>query len=593
MNKRLSAVVVGATALAASAGLALVGGVAAHAATVPPWQNSTNSPDAVGTVTFYDAAGNVKTSGSVSDSPIAAYAIASGPIAVTGSGSQTAGLFAFKPDSGVAIADNWNGDQVSGFTVWPVTTGPANIQALSVNPTVTGASGDLDVSDFIAEGSSAGDSNAAYQNVYEYRLRSAKGSSQSPTYAVADIKVTGTTWTQIYPIPAPTPVVSAITANPVSPAASGSTVTLSATVSESDSSALPAGGSVELFDGVTDKGAATFSATTGAVSKTDTPADGDHTYTFKYTPTSGSGATSPVLAYHVNKNIPTPTVALAVGGGNTTAGSASTLTATVTVGTPPAALGAGTVAFSDNGTALTGTVVNSPSGTYTLSLPTGFTAGSHAVVAKFTPTDPAAFNSASSAAQNFVTAGVQAASCSLPGSVCTDPQNIQATVPAGSLIINTPYTAAHPLDIGTLALQPGATEYTGSGTFSNIIVADTLAGNQPYTISAMSSDLSDGAAHAGSKIDSQNVGLTGLTYTGTGGFNGAVTKVDNPAANPPALPGAALGVAGQQGLGINPHTVASVDHGLGTINLTGTLTINAPTSTEAGLFTGTITFTVG
>ena len=45
--------------------------------------------------------------------------------------------------------------------------------------------------------------------------------------------------------------------------------------------------------------------------------------------------------------------------------------------------------------------------------------------------------------------------------------------------------------------------------------------------------------------------------------------------------------------GTTAHPVVSTDHGIGTLTVDGLLTITAPTSTEPGLFTGTITFTVG
>ena len=50
---------------------------------------------------------------------------------------------------------------------------------------------------------------------------------------------------------------------------------------------------------------------------------------------------------------------------------------------------------------------------------------------------------------------------------------------------------------------------------------------------------------------------------------------------------------GNSGLGGTAHTIATATAGLGTDTLNGQLTLIAPTSTEPGLFTGTITFTVG
>ncbi len=321
------------------------------------------------------------------------------------------------------------------------------------------------------------------------------------------------------------------------------------------------------------------------------PADGDHTYKFTFTPTGGTAVSSAVLNYHVNSPLPTPTVALTVGGNNATAGADATLTANITPTTVT-----GSVSFYDNGsTTPLGTVSTaSPAGQYLLDLPTGFSAGSHSVVATFTPAAGQNYNPASSTAQQFLTSAPLAGACSQAGSVCVDQQNIKASVPVGTLIITTPYVdLAHALDIGPLALDIPNGKYSGSGTFQNIVVTDTRAGNLPYSVTALSSNLTDGGSHPNSVINSQNVGLTGLTPAGSGGFNSPVHTSDNPAAIPPALPAAAAGPVGQQGLGLTPHTIVSVDHGLGTLTMNGTLTITAPASTEPGTFTGTITFTVG
>jgi hypothetical protein len=71
-----------------------------------------------------------------------------------------------------------------------------------------------------------------------------------------------------------------------------------------------------------------------------------------------------------------------------------------------------------------------------------------------------------------------------------------------------------------------------------------------------------------------------------------VTTTDNTAATPPVGPSGGS-CTGTQGLGgTTPHTVATASAGLGTDVLNGTLTLTAPTSTGAGLFTGTITLTV-
>jgi hypothetical protein len=84
----------------------------------------------------------------------------------------------------------------------------------------------------------------------------------------------------------------------------------------------------------------------------------------------------------------------------------------------------------------------------------------------------------------------------------------------------------------------------------------------------MSSNLHNGAGNSGSVITRHKVDLIGLH-------------------------GALLGPPGRQGLGLVPHTVLAADHGEGSYVVNGTITITAPAATEAGRFTGTITFTIG
>jgi hypothetical protein len=188
--------------------------------------------------------------------------------------------------------------------------------------------------------------------------------------------------------------------------------------------------------------------------------------------------------------------------------------------------------------------------------------------------------------------------CTSAGSSCTDPQNTQGTVPVGTLMITTPYTQSAPLNLGTLTLGidpvTSVLEFTASGSFQNIVVTDTRAGGAGWSVMAQSSDLTDGTGHGNGIIDSQDVGLTGVTGVAGPGFAGAVTITQNPAADPAALPGAALLPAGDQGLGLTPHLIATTPGtGDGTYTLNGTLTLNAPSSTESGAYSGTIVFTVG
>jgi hypothetical protein len=203
------------------------------------------------------------------------------------------------------------------------------------------------------------------------------------------------------------------------------------------------------------------------------------------------------------------------------------------------------------------------------------------------------FEASQSAPQSFVLQPVQVGACAQTGSQCSATANIEATVPVGTLVLTTPYTTSNVLNLGNLALNAGLTQYSATAPFNGITVVDTRAGDLPWTLTALASNLSDGGTHPGSTICGQNVGLTGLASTPGTGFAGTVTPTDAPAATPAVAP-AGGACTGTQGLGgTAPHTVAAASAGLGTDVLNGTLTLTAPTSTEPGLFTGTITFTVG
>jgi Bacterial Ig-like domain (group 3) len=571
-----------AVAAAASAMLMTLGGGVASAAT-PPWEPD---PGSAGAITFYNSAGSVITTGPI-DQPLTAYASGS---QVLRAGDASSALFWFVPQPGVT-PPNWNGLQINNFSNYPVTTGPANIQTLSQTLPVTteGPAGtDPAVSDLEAA-LPQGSTQAGYANTYQIRLRTAtSGGQQTDTYAAADITIDDAagTWTQVYPA-ALTATTTALVASP-SPSTAGQNVTLTATVS---AGATHPAGSVVFKDGATTLNTtpATVNTTTGvATFSTNTLSTATHSLTATFTPTdtatyNGSTGSATLVVNPVST--PTTTT-LSITGNTATTGNDVTLTANVAPSAAP-----GSVAFFDNGstTAIPGTVTNPTAGQYVLDLPTGFAAGGHSIVAKFAPTLIVNYEASQSAPQAFLTQGTQTGACAQTGSVCTDTQNIIATVPVGTLVINTPYTASSPLDLGTLVLSPDSTELQASASFNNIVVTDTRSGDLPWTVSSLASNLSDGGVNPNSVINAQNLGLTTIQATPGTGFTGTITPTDNPAAN-----GVAPGDTGSLGLGgTTPHTVAAANHGLGTVTMKGTLSLNAPSSTEPGIFQGTITFTVG
>jgi len=162
--------------------------------------------------------------------------------------------------------------------------------------------------------------------------------------------------------------------------------------------------------------------------------------------------------------------------------------------------------------------------------------------------------------------------------------------------MTTPYTPANPLELGALQLDPGATKLVtsapfGSPTIAGIQVSDSRTGNPNWTVSVQTNNFLNPGAHA--FINGQNTGLTGLTAvtSPTGVLDaGDLRFTDIP---PPVAPLAADAV-GINGLGGEPHQIAStVNGGNGTIGFYGVFTLEAPTSSASGAYQGVIVFTIG
>jgi hypothetical protein len=224
--------------------------------------------------------------------------------------------------------------------------------------------------------------------------------------------------------------------------------------------------------------------------------------------------------------------------------------------------------------------------------------GTHAAItAVFTPTNPAVFLTSTSAAGTIKVAAP---------AYTADPQYISTSIPAGTLLISTPYTSGAPLVLAPMTLNAGATLYSTSANFANISVADTRPGNLSYTLSALASNLNKfGVATPGvnESISGENVGLTAITPDSTNvspsTFLGGVapggstlgqnlTGFDNTAATGvPSNDGGSLGLGGAA-----PHAVLHANSGLGTTVVHGLLSITAPTNTLDGTYNGTVTFTV-
>jgi Bacterial Ig-like domain (group 3) len=604
MKTRFKSVLAGAGAIAIAGGMLLATGGVALAQT--PGYEPDNTAT-LGGIDFFDSSGNQITSGTVgalTSTPFAAYAVVQDQAPTTVNHKAT--LFAATPNSGrvnpigTGFTNTFNNEQLSSSTVFPIAAPPANIAGVT-NPVVTGLATDKSLAQYFLDLPNT-DTSATdgFGNLYQLRVKV----SETTGYAAASILITGTgptaTWAQVsgsYRL-FPDTTTTTLTATPPSPSVPGTNVTLHAVVADTTTSATSPVGSVSFYDGAAIPGnliGAAQPVVAGAASvSTSTLSTAVHTLTAVFTPTdptlfgTSTGTTPYTLA-----NLDASNTALSV---NPTTGPAFTavdLTATVTDTTPPGtAIPTGSVQFFDGATAI-GSPVALAAGVAVLHDTAGFTFAApgptHSITAQYLGS--ATIAGSTSAAVVFT---ASAALC--PG--CTEPQTVEATVAAGTITITTPYNPQNPLNLGTFVLNgagtslsaSGAFGFTTSGTAGEIFVTDTRAGDPNWTASVQSGNFTSPSSPT-TPIDGQNAGLTGLTVVPVSG--NALTAANVTVANNP--PGTAPIVAGgTQGIGGAKHTFAQTTAGGdGSVGFVGTFTLNAPTSTGAGLYTGTVTFTVG
>jgi Bacterial Ig-like domain (group 3) len=268
---------------------------AASAVTGPPWEPDPNS---AGGLTFYDAAGNVLTSGA-NLSHLADYVAANGPKQDPGVTKAT--LFFAAPDHNIPDTSQWvtNGSQ-SASTSFPNPAAPNPIKGPGfANPLVTLTATNANMTAWL--GGVVHDTTAGYANIYQVRItESGPGGVVVTKFWSADIQVDSAagTWREVYPVAGSTatPTSTTLAAAPASPIVSGTATTLTATVT-------PAGGvgSVQFFDGATSLGTVAVSAGAAALPAT-TFGMGSHSLTAKFIPTDStafSPSTSAATPYLV------------------------------------------------------------------------------------------------------------------------------------------------------------------------------------------------------------------------------------------------------------------------------------------------------
>jgi hypothetical protein len=585
MNSKFKAALAACAICAATGGIILAGaGSASAQGTPPPWVPGGVNQDqnAVGGLAFFDASGAPVTGGSLTDSPLAKYVV--GLVKPRTINDTKATLYGFVPVPG-QTPDQWSTNEQLGVSSnYPVTTAPAPINTTSL-PVNTGGSSDVSVGTLQSDLPNTA-TTAGYANTYEIRMyTNSAGQSPSVTYDYADISINSSTnsWSLVYTPDATggTATTSTLADGGVTAVNQGDTVTLTDTIAPS------ADGTVQFMNGASAIGSPV--TVTGGVATTTAALTtaGTAKITAVFTPAGLSGfagSTSNELDITVTHQVSNTTVAVSVNPTSAAAFSPVVLSANVTPNNI-----AGTVQFFDGGQLIAGSTSTVASGVATFT-DSNFAAGTHHVTAIFTPTDTADFNtSAPSDPVDFV-----ATPATGPA---PDPQSIQTTVQPGSLAITTPYTAANPLVLPNMTLNADGTQLTTSAQFGDkstdgsIKVVDTNPGSS-WTASALSSNLSDGATPTDHEINGQNTGLTGLTGVYTAGNAlqaGSVVLTDVPASTTVV----AANDPGSNGLGgTTAHAFATANPGVGTVGIYGTLTVNAPSSTVPGTYTGTITFTV-
>jgi hypothetical protein len=595
-------------ALAAVASGSLVAGLTgtAEAATVPPWEvaqppatTPAVAPNEVGGLTFYNSSGAVITGGNISDNPIAAYIQGNTALQTA---PTLADLDGYTPtQNGVPVTSpgNWNGFSFGSSNLPSAAPGALGSSSL---PVYTGQSYSLSqlTTAFPNTDTSTTD---GYAGLYVLRLRTFQsGHGTTATYDSADISVNSSngTWSLVYSPQAATATVLAV--NPTSPQLSGSSVTLTATVTDPS-----APGTVQFLNGTNDVGSpVTVTNGTAQLVTTALPVGNPDNLSAVFTPTTGAafaGSTSNTVPYVITAPPSDATAtALAVNPASAPADTSVGLTANVTDSTAGGTElnGGGSVTFYDNGTATSGDITGSSASLGTVPVGTTGTAtlnyslfaqGAHNVVALFTPSG----NYGSSTSGNVLFTATAP-------TYAPDPQNLQAEIPAGTLTITTPYGPSNPLDLGPATLNPNSGEFTATAPFGStanggVTITDTGIGNADWTASAQVTNFS---GPGGAVINGQNLTfthveptyITGNTYqaSGTGTIPVVTTDVTN---NPPGgVPYGPL-ATGTDGLYGAAHPFASTaSPGGGEVNIFGTLTLNAPTSTPSGTYVATLTFTI-
>lgn len=379
----------------------------------------------------------------------------------------------------------------------------------------------------------------------------------------------GTTFT--FNVPALPTTSTVLTVSPAGPVTLGASVTLTATVS---ATGVTPAGSVQFKSGTTNVGAAVPVGAGGVATLTTNalPPGANQALTAVFTPAAPAttqGSTSNTVTFTVNAPAQATTLTLASSPAAPTTADVVTVTANVSSTT---AVNVGRVTFTET-TAATPTpqIANVVAGVATISV-VGLSAGSHTFSAAYAD---------NGTPQQFLPSGPVTITITVVAFTgASDTENITTTVAAGTITL----TAGGTVNLGTLALNAANTLLTaGPVAMNNVTVTDTRAGNLGYTVSGQVTDFSGPGT---SKINGENLGWAPKLIS--------TSSPTGISAGPVVAPGNGVAVGATTGAGLKTSRIlaqAAAGSGLGTSIYSADLTLQAPTTTTAGVYNATLTLT--
>ena len=379
---------------------------------------------------------------------VVAAAVVGGALLTTGGASPTGRVFNLAPPAGASQATATSTALTTG-SASPIPQGAPLTLTATVTPaaasgTVQFRDGSTNIGDPVTVVNGSAPETTSTLTVGSHQL--------TAVFTPTDPVIYGPSTSPAVPfvISGATATSTILSTSAASPAAQGSPLTLTATVTPA-----AATGTVQFKDGSTNVGTPA-AVSNGTASTTSTLVVGSHQLTAVFTPTNAAlytPSTSPPVPFVISGATATSTTLSASSAASpAVVGSSVALTAAVT----PAAA-AGTVQFRDGSTNI-GTAVAVSNGTASQTTTT-LTVGSHQLTAVFTPTTPTLYGPSTSPAVTFVISGATTTGTTL------------ATAPTSPVVENTPMTMTATITpaaaVGTVQFRDGNTNVGTPVTVNN------------------------------------------------------------------------------------------------------------------------------